>query len=448
MMGLISKTAMVGLSHSVKYYENLGYKIPRERNKWRKLTVPRGTKIEVKVEDLPKGSMAKIICDCDNCGKIMETSYSNYTKYNHDGKYYCQQCASKIFNSGENCNLWNPNLTDEEREIKRHYPEYNEFVKKVLARDNYTCQCCGKYGKSFEVHHLDGYDWCVDKRTDETNGITLCKACHKNFHSIYGFGDNTKEQFEEWIGYTIGELEKYDGELPIAKKVYCIEENKVYYSAREFIKEHNFNNIRTIYNICNHKGRTKSIKGFHLLWLHEYEQMNKKEFQKWLEEVTKTHERKVVCLNTGECFEKITKAQELYKDSCCISNCCKGKCKSAGVYKGEKLVWRYYEDYINMTKDEIKELIKTANKTGVNNSKKVICITTKKIFNSANEGGRYYNLKNPSSVTYVCKGKKNFYGKLDNGTKLQWKYIEDLTEEECFKYDIENKLKELNKEEI
>jgi hypothetical protein len=29
--------------------------------------------------------------------------------------------------------------------------------------------------------------------------MTLCKECHKEFHQIYGKGDNTKKQFEEWI---------------------------------------------------------------------------------------------------------------------------------------------------------------------------------------------------------------------------------------------------------
>ncbi len=45
-------------------------------------------------------------------------------------------------------------------------------------------------------------DSCVDEANQvgtmyNKNGITLCEKCHDNFHLHYGYGDNTKEQFEE-----------------------------------------------------------------------------------------------------------------------------------------------------------------------------------------------------------------------------------------------------------
>lgn len=30
------------------------------------------------------------------------------------------------------------------------------------------------------------------------NGVCLCEKCHKEFHHIYGYRDNTKEQFEKF----------------------------------------------------------------------------------------------------------------------------------------------------------------------------------------------------------------------------------------------------------
>ena len=96
--------------------------------------------------------------------------------------------------TGENSPTWNPNLTDEDRQHTRHYPEYNEWRSAVYERDNYTCQCCGKVGGNLNAHHMESYSSNKELRTTVSNGVTLCEKCHKDFHHIYGRGDNTKEQ--------------------------------------------------------------------------------------------------------------------------------------------------------------------------------------------------------------------------------------------------------------
>lgn len=442
-MGLISKTAMVGASGNVKYYESLGYKFPRKRNKYGQLTIPRGTKIEIKIEDLKPNSTALVEYECDGCKETHTITYSDYTNNNHDGKYYCRECGVKIFNTGESCHLWKDTITQEERENKRFYPEYKDFIKRVLNRDNFTCYCCGKDYGDMEVHHLDGYEWCKDKRTDETNGITLCKNCHKNFHLVYGNGGNTKEQFEEWIGKSSIELNTYNGILPTAKKIYCLEDDKIYNSADEFSKEKDVHS-RSVYSCCNHTSGARSVKGFHILWLDEYKNMQLNEKEEWIALCNTKQEKSVVCLNTREVFKKISEAVNKYNHAQTISENCRSINKSSGALNGEKLVWRFYEDYIKMTEKEIESCIEEANKTSLNGGKMVVCTTTGKIFNSANEGGRYYELNNPSSVSYACNGKRKSV-KTKNNVRLQWKYIKNLTEEERVKYDIENKLNKLNK---
>ena len=37
--------------------------------------------------------------------------------------------------------------TEEEKILKRQYPEYNEFIRKVMTRDLGVCQICGKNKK-------------------------------------------------------------------------------------------------------------------------------------------------------------------------------------------------------------------------------------------------------------------------------------------------------------
>ena len=143
---LLSAKAEINLcSASIKYYENLGYKIPRTHNRYGRYTVPRGTKIVVDVKDLPFNSSAIVSIQCDHCFKIYEVAYAHYNKRNHNGKTYCHSCAGRVLNSGENNYAWRPDIPDYEREEKRTFDGYDEFIKTVLARDNYTCQCCKSF---------------------------------------------------------------------------------------------------------------------------------------------------------------------------------------------------------------------------------------------------------------------------------------------------------------
>ena len=97
--------------------------------------------------------------------------------------------------SGKNHHNYNSNLTDEEREQNRNIEGYNEWVLKVKEQANFTCDICGYRGNKLRSHHLDGYNWCKERRTDVSNGVCLCDKCHKEFHSIYGQGDNTQKQY-------------------------------------------------------------------------------------------------------------------------------------------------------------------------------------------------------------------------------------------------------------
>lgn len=112
--------------------------------------------------------------------------------------YGCPECKRRNV-TGENSPTWNSNITSEEREIKRNYSNYRNFIKATMERDNYTCQVTGKRGCRLVVHHLNGYNWFKEGRTDINNAITVSYKVHNEFHKIYGKGNNTKEQFEEFI---------------------------------------------------------------------------------------------------------------------------------------------------------------------------------------------------------------------------------------------------------
>ena len=138
--------------------------------------------------------------------------------------------------------------------------------------------------------------------------------------------------------------------------------------------------------------------------------------------------KKVVLLNTLEIFNSIKEASERFSIFNGNITCC---CKKERKYTGcgeERYVWVYYEEYISMSKEEIELALKIANEVGrgKNNgsSKKVICITTGKVFDTAKEGAEFYNC-NHTSISSCCNGKLKHAGKLEDGTKLKWMRYDD-----------------------
>ena len=383
-MGLITEEVEVGLTGSnIARYEDLGYEIPRYYNKkTNQLKVNRNTKIKVKTENLPKGSGVKVKVQCDYCNKIYEMEYRNYYCINHQGKIYCNHCAPTVLISGENSPFWKINKSNEERIIGRDYPEYHEFIKRVLIRDNYTCQCCGKKStKNMVVHHLYGYASFPEYRVDQTQAITLCNNCHISFHSWhqqqYGFdnrGGCTRQQYEEFCGKVIGKLQKYNCLLPAIRQVYDYEDDKIYQSVKEYCNIHKTNDSR-VYDCCNHKIRKvkhvnkngeikyreiryNTVCGHHLLWYDEYLQMSREDLEKHLQNSISKTLVKVICITTGEIFNSMTEASLYYKiDSSNINACCKGKRNFTGKLNGVPLRWMYLSDFEKLSKEEREKIL-------------------------------------------------------------------------------------------
>lgn len=161
------------------------------------------------------------LVSCPNCGKERAI---NKSSIRHGGNGLCLKCtflnphvpkgskrpieickrmsvARKGTYTGDKNPNWNPNLTSEERELRKNRHKYNPmhraWSRAVKERDNFTCQITG-IRKELVSHHFQGFDNHPDLRFDINNGITLHVKVHHLFHSIYGNGDNTKTQFEEF----------------------------------------------------------------------------------------------------------------------------------------------------------------------------------------------------------------------------------------------------------
>ena len=87
------------------------------------------------------------------------------------------------------------------RKIKygsRKSPEYEAFRKKVLIRDKYKCQKCGRIRARFQVHHIKGYTQFPQFRLDVENALTYCSKCHYKFHKKYGKTNFPDSRTVEW----------------------------------------------------------------------------------------------------------------------------------------------------------------------------------------------------------------------------------------------------------
>lgn len=133
----------------------------------------------------------------------------------------------------------------------------------------------------------------------------------------------------------------------------------------------------------------------------------------------------VVLLNTGEVFACLRDASDRADTSLeMVVRACTGRAKSAGEYCGEKLVWRYYEDYIKLSKEEVNKAISSANtKNAWKNhfaSKPVILVNTGERFDCMAESVNRYGLS-VRGISQCCTGAKKSSGRLD-GVKMVWQY--------------------------
>jgi len=136
-------------------------------------------------------------CDCGNEGDVSMRALVTQGSRSCG----CLKHDLNVARVGPASPAWKESLTDKDRADTRNFPEYREWREEVYKRDDYTCQYCGdSIGGNLNAHHIEDYSNNPELRTTLSNGITLCKKCHRNFHHQYGNKINTLEQLEEWMG--------------------------------------------------------------------------------------------------------------------------------------------------------------------------------------------------------------------------------------------------------
>ena len=99
------------------------------------------------------------------------------------GRKFTKEHKEKLSKSHKGQTAWNKGIytskTKKWYHRLRKTVAYYEWRKAVFKRDNWTCQKCGIRGGYLEPHHIVLIKDDKSKALLVSNGITLCKECHK-----------------------------------------------------------------------------------------------------------------------------------------------------------------------------------------------------------------------------------------------------------------------------
>ena len=163
------------------------------------------------------------------------------------------------------------------------------------------------------------------------------------------------------------------------------------------------------------------------------ERWNNKEFYEKMCN-KKIEHKKVILLNTKELFDSIDIAQKKYNVTS-IRQCCNNEITFAGRDKnGVKLVWMYYDNYINTSEKEILEKLRIGK--GFDSVKAVINLDTNCIYSSAMAGSRAYGRNKGCHITECARGERQ------TAFKHRWDLLSHYLEvNHCSLDDLENNKK-------
>lgn len=137
------------------------------------------------------------VCDCGN-EKLVKSQSLVEGLSKSCGCITKELQRAKIGSKNHN---YKAHLTSADRERFRYVVGEESMInvrKKAFERDSFTCQHCRKVGGDLNAHHLNSWNTHKDQRFDLNNLVTLCIECHSSFHKVFGYGNNTTQQFEEF----------------------------------------------------------------------------------------------------------------------------------------------------------------------------------------------------------------------------------------------------------
>jgi len=129
------------------------------------------------------------------CGNIHSTTWMSLQQV--QSKPTCEVCQLKNKRRGENHPRWNPNLTNEERELQEGgqshaVKKWGELLRVIY---DFKCQISETVCNKLNCHHIYPVKFHKDKQLLITNGIPISQELHVEFHSRYGKHVDNSEDF-------------------------------------------------------------------------------------------------------------------------------------------------------------------------------------------------------------------------------------------------------------
>lgn len=359
-MALIDKTVEIELKTNIKYYENLGYEIPKVKDNHYRWTVKRGTKIKIKTKDLTHGSTVKVNVKCDICRRKNKISWNAYQKNikRNKGKYHCKLCADKT-------NLDNTNIIKEKLKNGKSFKQWciDNNRQDILdlwdydlnkLKPNEICYSSTKkyYFKCSRKLHSSELKSICNLTNKNKNHHLFCNAC--NSFAQWGI-DNLDDDFLEKYWSDKNTLNPWEISHGTPNKKILIKCTEKDYHEDYLITPNDFINGSRCPYCFNHNGRKihpKDSLGQYLIDNYGQEFLDKI----WSNKNKKSPFNYAPMSNKEVWWKCPDKRHKEYRRSIDSSNRLEFRCPQCDYSKGEEKInnWLLNNNFIDITYEQNK----------------------------------------------------------------------------------------------